>query len=49
MSVQQALAIAVYPFIAFDLVKIILAAWLTPVLRTAIDRAGLLEGQQGHA
>ena len=49
MSVQQALAIAVYPFIAFDLVKIILAAWLTPVLRTAIDRAGLLEGQQEHA
>ena len=49
MSVQQALTIAVYPFIAFDLVKIVLAAWLTPVLRTAIDRAGLLEARQEHA
>lgn len=49
MTVQQALAIAVYPFIAFDLVKIVLAAWLTPVLRAAIDRAGLLEEQHEHA
>ena len=49
MTVQQALTIAVYPFVAFDLVKIVLAAWLTPILRTAIDRAGLLEGQQEHA
>ena len=49
MTVQQALAIAVYPFIAFDLVKIVLAAWLTPVLRAAIDRARLLEEQHEHA
>jgi len=49
MSVQQALTIAVYPFVAFDLVKVVLAAWLTPVLRAAIDRAGLLEGQHEHA
>ena len=51
MTVQQALAIAVYPFVLFDLAKVMLAAWLTPVLRAAIQRAGLAdrEGQHEHA
>ena len=51
MTVQQALVIAVYPFVLFDLAKVMLAAWLTPVLRAAIQRAGLAErdGQHEHA
>ena len=51
MSVQQALAIAVYPFVLFDLAKIVLAAWITPVLWAAIQRAGLTarEVQHEHA
>lgn len=48
MTVQQALAIAVYPFVLFDLAKIVLAAWMTPVLWAAIQRAGLTEREVQH-
>ena len=48
MTVQQALAIAVYPFVLFDLAKIFLAAWLTPILWTALQRAGLAERARQH-
>jgi len=49
MTVQQALTIAVFPFVPFDLVKVGLAAWLSPVLLMALARAGLTEGQHEHA
>ncbi len=49
MTVQQALAIAVYPFVLFDLAKIVLAAWMTPILRAAVCRAGLTEVRNEHA
>ncbi|HWR29743.1 MAG TPA: biotin transporter BioY [Negativicutes bacterium] len=48
MTVQQALAIAVYPFVLFDLAKIVLAAWMTPILWAAIQRAGLTEREVQH-
>jgi biotin transport system substrate-specific component len=48
MTVQQALAIAVYPFVLFDLAKIVLAAWLTPVLWKALARAGFSERAVQH-
>ena len=49
MTVQQALTIAVYPFVPFDLVKVGLGAWLAPVLINAVNRAGLLETRHEHA
>lgn len=49
MTVQQALTIAVYPFVPFDLVKVGLGAWLAPVLVSALNRAGLMESQHEHA
>ncbi len=49
MTVQQALTIAVYPFVAFDLVKLVLGAWLAPVLVDSLARAGFAERRQEHA
>lgn len=45
MTLQQALPIAVYPFVPLDVAKVFLAAWMTPVLRRAINRAGMAGGQ----
>ena len=49
MTLQQALTIAVYPFVAFDLVKLVLGAWLAPVLIESLGRAGFAERRQEHA
>ncbi len=49
MTIQQALTIAVYPFVPFDLVKVALGAWLAPALISALSRAGFVEGGQEHA
>lgn len=49
MTLQQALSMAVLPFVPMDLVKVGLAAWLSPVLIRSLNRTGLLEGRQGHA
>ena len=49
MTVQQALTIAVYPFVAFDLVKVAFGAWLAPVLIASLARAGFAERRQEHA
>jgi biotin transport system substrate-specific component len=49
MTVQQALTIAVYPFVPLDLVKVGLGAWLSPVLIKALSRAGLAEELHEHA
>lgn len=49
MTFQQALTIAVYPFVAFDLVKLVLGAWLAPVLIESLARAGFAERRQEHA
>lgn len=43
MTLQQSLIIAVYPFVAFDLVKVVLGAWLAPVLIDSLARAGFTE------
>ena len=49
MTVQQALPIAVFPFVPFDLVKVVLGAWLAPTLISALSRAGFVESGQEHA
>jgi biotin transport system substrate-specific component len=49
MSLQQALTIAVFPFIPLDLVKLGIGAWIAPVLMAALDRAGFAEGRHEHA
>ena len=49
MTIQQALTIAVFPFVPFDLVKVALGAWLAPTLISALSRAGFVEGGQEHA
>ena len=49
MTFQQVLTIAVYPFVAFDLVKLVLGAWLAPVLIESLARAGFAERRQEHA
>jgi len=49
MTLQQALSVAVLPFVLFDLVKVGIGAWLAPILLAAIDRAGLAEKRREHA
>lgn len=49
MTFQQALTVAVLPFVPFDLVKVGIGAWLAPSLLAALARAGLTEGRQEHA
>jgi biotin transport system substrate-specific component len=49
MTMHQALTIAVFPFVPFDLLKVALGVWLSPVLLSALSRAGLTEGQHDHA
>ncbi len=49
MTIQQALTVAVFPFVPFDLVKVALGAWLAPTLISALSRAGFVEGGHEHA
>jgi len=49
MTLQQALSIAVFPFVPFDLVKVGIGAWLAPVLQAALNRAGFAEGRHENA
>lgn len=49
MTLQQALTVAVFPFVPFDLVKVGIGAWLAPILLAALARAGLTERRQEHA
>lgn len=47
MTLEQAVSLAVLPFIPFDLVKVALGAWLSPRLVAALGRAGLQRRTQG--
>jgi len=49
MTIHQALTIAVFPFMPFDLLKVAFGAWVSPLLINALRRAGLREGQHGRA
>lgn len=49
MTIQQALTIAVYPFVPLDLVKLVLAAGISPSLLAALDRAGFSEARHENA
>ena len=48
MTLQQALTLAVFPFLPFDLVKLALGAWLAPMLLSALCRAGFVESRQNN-
>ena len=41
-SVQAALTMCVYPFIVFDIIKMVLAAWIGPQIHGRLVQAGLL-------
>ena len=41
-SVQAALTMCVYPFIVFDIIKMVLAAWIGPQILGRLVQAGLL-------
>lgn len=49
MTLQQALTIAVYPFVPLDLVKLAIAAGVSPVLLSALDRAGFSEARHENS
>ena len=42
-SVTYALTVCVYPFIGFDIVKIVIATLLGKTVRYAITKAGLIQ------
>ena len=42
-SVTYALTVCVYPFIVFDIVKIVIATLLGKTVRYAITKAGLIQ------
>lgn len=46
MTLQQALSLAVYPFIPFDLGKAVIAALVTPTLQKALGQAGLSQNEK---